>query len=114
VVKRIFCRCLLPHPKLVLTPVDLEPAKDAAEAQAQIGILTSMAARGELDLHALSRALAMAIDTWLAELQELLGERESEAPDALAGPNRFLPGRASSTARTGLFSCRSSATPTSV
>jgi hypothetical protein len=71
--RREFFRYLLPHPKLVLTPIDLEPVKDAAEAQAQIGMLTSMAARGELDLdslHALSRALALAIDPRLAELEE--------------------------------------------
>jgi hypothetical protein len=40
-------------------------------------MLTSMAARGHLDLdsqHALSRALA--IDTRLAQLEEILGERE--------------------------------------
>jgi Family of unknown function (DUF5681) len=82
--RRQFLRYLLPHPKLVLTPVDLEPAKDAAEAQAQIGMLTRMAARGELDLdslHALSRALAMAIDTRLAELEERLGEQEAGEPD---------------------------------
>jgi hypothetical protein len=40
-------------------------------------MLTSMAARGHLDLdslHALSRALA--IDTRLAQLEEIVGERE--------------------------------------
>ena len=81
--RRQFLRYLLPHPKLVLTPIDLEPAMDAAEAQAQIGMLTAMAARGELDLdslHALSRALAMAIDTRLAELEEALSELEAREP----------------------------------
>jgi hypothetical protein len=56
---------------MVLTPVDLPPAQDAAEAKRQIAELASMAARGELDLdslHALSRALAMAIDARLGEL----------------------------------------------
>jgi hypothetical protein len=41
-------------------------------------MLTSMAARGELDLdslHTLSRALALAIDARLAELEEIVGER---------------------------------------
>jgi hypothetical protein len=60
-----FLKYLLPHPRLNLTAVDLPPAKDAAEAQAQIGELVSMAAKGELDLdalQALSRSLAMAID----------------------------------------------------
>jgi hypothetical protein len=82
--RRQFLRYLLPHPKLVLTPIDLEPAKDAAEAQAQIGMLTSMAARGELDLdslHALSRALALAIDARLAELEEIVSEREERSDD---------------------------------
>jgi Family of unknown function (DUF5681) len=80
--RRQFLRYLLPHPKLVLTPIDLTPAKDAAEAQAQIGMLTSMAARGELDLdslHALSRALAMAIDARLGELEEILSQREERS-----------------------------------
>ena len=43
-------------------------------------MLTSMAARGELDLdslQALSRALALAIDARLGELEEILGEREA-------------------------------------
>jgi hypothetical protein len=69
---------------MVLAPVDLAPAQNAVEGQAQIGMLTSMAARGELDLdslHALSRALALAIDTRLAELEELLGEQEAQEPD---------------------------------
>ena len=64
----------------MLTPVDLPAAQNAAEAQAQTGMLTSMAARGELDLeslHALSRALAMAIDARLGELEEILGQREA-------------------------------------
>jgi Family of unknown function (DUF5681) len=77
--RRQFLRYLLPHP-MVLTPIDLEPVKDAGEAQAQIGMLTSTAAQGELDLdslHALSRALALAIDARLAELEEIVGERES-------------------------------------
>jgi hypothetical protein len=81
--RRQFLRYLLPHPKLVLTPVDLPPAKDAAEAQAQIGVLVGMAGRGELDLdslHSLSRALALAIDTRLAELEERLGEQEAQEP----------------------------------
>jgi hypothetical protein len=82
--RRLFLRYLLPHPKLVLTPIDLAPAKDAAEAQVQIGVLTSMAARGELDLdslHALSRALAIAIDARLAELEEILQGREAKKSD---------------------------------
>ena len=82
--RRQFLRYLLPHPKLVLTPVDLPAAKDAAEAQAQIGVLVGMAGRGELDLdslHSLSRALALAIDTRLAELEERLGEQEAREPD---------------------------------
>jgi hypothetical protein len=69
---------------MVLTPIDLAPTKDAAEAQAQIGMLTSMAARGELDLdslHALSRALAMAIDARLGELEDILAEREEHSDD---------------------------------
>jgi Family of unknown function (DUF5681) len=78
--RRIFCRYLLPHPKLVLTPINLPAVQNAVEAQAQIGMLTSLAARGELDLdslHALSRALVLAIDTRLSELEEILAEREA-------------------------------------
>jgi hypothetical protein len=83
----LFLRFLLPRPRMVLTPIDLPPARDAAEAQTQISMLTSMAAKGDLDLdalHALSRALALAIEARLGELEELeeiLGERESRGDD---------------------------------
>ena len=43
-----------------------------------------MAAKGDLDLdalHALSRAMAMAIDARLGELEEFLGEREVRGDD---------------------------------
>jgi len=43
-----------------------------------------MAGRGELDLdslYSLSRALALAIDTRLAELEERLEEQEGKEPD---------------------------------
>jgi hypothetical protein len=82
--RRLFLRFLLPRPRMVLTPIDLPPAKDAAEAQTQIGMLTSMAAKGDLDLdalHALSRALAMAIDARLGELEEIVGKREDRGDD---------------------------------
>ncbi len=47
-------------------------------------MLTSMAARGDLDLdslHALNRALALAIDARLAELEEVVGEGEERGDD---------------------------------
>jgi hypothetical protein len=54
----------------------------AIEAQAQIGMLTSIAARGEIDLeslHALSRALATAIDARLAGEARALFHRNCHA-----------------------------------
>lgn len=47
-------------------------------------MLTTMAARGDLDLDALqilSRSLTLAIDTRLTQLEERLEERERDAVD---------------------------------
>jgi hypothetical protein len=82
--RQLFVKHLMPRHRFVAEPVDLPPAKDAAEAQTQIGVLVGMAGRGELDLdslYSLSRALALAIDTRLAELEERLGEQEAQEPD---------------------------------
>jgi hypothetical protein len=82
--RQLFVKHLMPRHRFVAEPVDLSPAKDAAEAQAQIGMLVGMAGRGELDLdslYSLSRALALAIDTRLAELEERLEEQEGQEPD---------------------------------
>jgi hypothetical protein len=79
--RRLFLKYLLPLPRVIATPVDLPLAQSAAEAQEQIARLTSMAARGDLDLDALqvlTRSLTLSIDTRLARLEELLGEREGE------------------------------------
>ena len=78
---RIFVRYLLPRPRLVMTPLDLPPAQTAAQAREQIGLLTSMAAKGDLDLdalQALSQALHMAISSRIEELEELLEAREAD------------------------------------
>jgi Family of unknown function (DUF5681) len=80
----LFFNRIAPRDRFVAEPVDLPPAKDAVEAQAQIGVLVGMAGRGELDLdslYGLSRALALAIDTRLAELEERLEEQEGREPD---------------------------------
>ena len=86
---RIFVRYLLPRPRLVTTPVDLKPAQTAAQAREQIGVLTSMAAAGDLDLdalHALSQALHMAIST---RIEELARHRQSAGSDRrLFGPSQ--------------------------
>ena len=82
--RQLFVKHLMPRHRFVAEPVDLPPAKDAAEIQAQIGVLVGMAGRGELDLdslYSLSRALALAIDTRLAELEERLEEQEGKEPD---------------------------------
>jgi hypothetical protein len=82
--RQLFVKHLMPRHRFVAEPVDLSPAKDAAKAQAQIGMLVGMAGRGELDLeslYSLSRALALAIDTRLAELEERLEEQEGREPD---------------------------------
>jgi hypothetical protein len=78
--RQLFVKHLMPRHRFVADPVDLSPAKDAAEAQAQIGMLVGMAGRGELDLDSLY-ALALAIDTRLAELEERLEEQEGQEPD---------------------------------
>ena len=84
--RQLFVRYLMrPRGRYVAEPIDLKPAQSAAQAREQIGVLTSMAAKGELDLdtlHALSRALQMAISTRIEELEELLEEREAQDPDA--------------------------------
>jgi hypothetical protein len=80
--RRLYLKYLLPMPKLIATPVDLPLAQSANEAQEQISRLTSMAARGDLDLDALqvlTRSLTLSIDTRLEVLEERLGEREREA-----------------------------------
>jgi hypothetical protein len=78
---RIFCRYLLPHPRMVIAPFDLPPARTAAEAKQQIGRLVSLAAKGEIDLdslHALASALQMAISNRMEELEGILGDFEQE------------------------------------
>jgi Family of unknown function (DUF5681) len=81
---RIFARYLLPRPKMVFQPVDLPPAKDAAEIQAQIARLASLAGEGALDLDsmtAISRLLAMALGARPEELEELVSDREARDSD---------------------------------
>ena len=78
---RIFCRFLLPRPKMVCAPFDLPPARTATEAKEQIGKLVSLAAKGEIDLdslHALSSSLQMAISSRMEELEAILGDYEQE------------------------------------
>jgi hypothetical protein len=72
---------LLPKHRFVAAPVDMPAPQSASEAMEQIAMLTSMAARGDLDLgslEVLSRTLTMAIDTRLTEIEEILEEREAE------------------------------------
>jgi hypothetical protein len=79
--RRLYLKYLLPLPRVISTPVDLPLAQSAAEAQEQIARLTSMAARGDLDLEALqvlTRSLTLSIDTRLEVLEERLEERERD------------------------------------
>ena len=81
---RLFCRYLMPRHRFVPEPVDLPPAQNAAEIQSQIARLASLAGEGSLDLDsmtAISQVLAMALGTRLEELEELIGEKEAQAPD---------------------------------
>ena len=73
---------MLPKYRFVSESVDLPLAQSAAESQEQIARLTSMAARGDLDLDSLqvlTRSLTLSIDTRLEVLEERLGEQEREA-----------------------------------
>lgn len=75
---------MLPKFRFVSAPIDMPVAQSAAEAQEQIGMLSAMAARGDLDLGSLeilSKTLTMAIDTRLAEIEDLIGERERDVAD---------------------------------
>jgi len=81
---RLFCRYLMPRHRFVPEPVDLPPAQNAGEIQLQIARLASLAGEGSLDLDsmtAISRVLAMALGARLEELEEIIGEREAQAPD---------------------------------
>jgi hypothetical protein len=80
----LFFHRMAPRHRFVAEPVDLPPAKNAVEAQEQIGVLVGMAGRGELDLdslYSLSRALSLAIDHRLAELEERLEMLEEREPN---------------------------------
>ena len=75
---------MLPKYRFVSAAVDMPVPRAPAEAQEQIGMLSAMAARGDLDLGSLeilSRTLTMAIDTRLSELEEII-ERQAEIEDA--------------------------------
>jgi hypothetical protein len=85
--RRLYLKYLLPMPKLIATPVDLPLAQSAHEAQEQIARLTTMAARGDLDLDALqvlTRSLMLSIDTRLAEIEGIIEERQAEGEDYAA------------------------------
>jgi hypothetical protein len=73
---------MLPRYRFVSASVDMPVAVGADEAQQQIAQLTSMCARGDLDLgslEVLTRSLTLSIDTRLETLEERLGEQEREA-----------------------------------
>jgi hypothetical protein len=73
-----------PTPRLVTTPVTIEPAANADQARAQIGQLVSLAAAGQFDIDALRtlvEALRISIDGRVLELEGLvkdLMERHEE------------------------------------
>jgi hypothetical protein len=72
---------MLPKFRFVSAPIDMPVAVGADEAQQQIAQLTSMCARGDLDLgslEVLTRSLTLSIDTRLETLEERLGERERD------------------------------------
>jgi hypothetical protein len=80
--RRLYLKHLLPLPRVISTPVELPLAQSASEAQEQIAMLTTMAARGDLDIDALpilTRSLTLAIDTRLTQLEEIIETREGEA-----------------------------------
>jgi hypothetical protein len=82
--RQLFLRFLMPRHQFVAEPVDLPEAKSAAEIQAQIARLASLAGAGVLDLDsmtAISRVLTMALGARLEELETLVGEKEAQAPD---------------------------------
>lgn len=72
---------MLPKYRFVAQAVDMPAPQSASEAMENIGMLTAMAARGDLDLgslEVLSKTLTMSIDVRLSEIEEILEERESE------------------------------------
>ena len=80
--RQLFCRFLLPRPRLNLTPIDLPEAQEVGELRAQISKLASLAAGGALDLDsmtAIARVLAMALGARMEELEEILETREAES-----------------------------------
>ena len=82
--RQLFMKYLLPRPKLVTTPVDLPPVDSLIEIRAQIAKLASLAAGGVLDIDsmtAISRTLALAAGLRLEELEDILADREAQAPD---------------------------------
>ena len=82
--RQLFITKLMPRHRFVATPLDLQPAKNAAEAREQIGTLVSLALKGDLDLDSamvLSRALSSAIDARLAELEAIVEAHEAESDD---------------------------------
>jgi hypothetical protein len=82
--RQLFCKHLLPRYRTVMTPIDIEPAKDSDEARAQINTLVAMTAQGHLDLDSLRTlvgALRVSIDDRMAELDSIvrdLAERDGE------------------------------------
>jgi hypothetical protein len=80
----MFLRFLMPRHRFVPAPVDLPPVNDLTEMRAQIAKLASLAAEGVLDIDsmtAISRTLALAAGLRWEELEDILAEREAQAPD---------------------------------
>jgi hypothetical protein len=79
--RQMFCRFFYPRFRFTSAPVDLPVAQSLAEAQEQIAMLVSMAARGDLDLDSakiLTDGLASSIDTALEEVDEFLEDKGRE------------------------------------
>ena len=79
--RQMFCRFFYPRHRYVSMPVDLPVAQSLAEAQEQIGMLVSMAARGDLDLDSakiLTDGLGASIDTSLEEVDEFMEGKTHE------------------------------------
>jgi hypothetical protein len=79
--RQLFCRFFYPKHRYVSVPVELPVAQSLSEAQEQIAMLVSMAARGDLDLDStkiLTDGLASSIDTKLEEIEEFLEDKGAE------------------------------------
>ena len=78
---------MLPRHRVVMSSIELQPAKDSDQAKLQIGALVSEAAAGRLDLDSvkvLVDALRICIDGRQSELEALVRELVEKHEDSAA------------------------------